>query len=73
MITVSWTWNAGGADQRISVARTDQADFSWIAAHKVGSEKVLELQMPVQAGAYEVRFLDISGRKVLGRSIVEVK
>ncbi|PWJ83739.1 Ca-activated chloride channel family protein [Pseudaminobacter salicylatoxidans] len=72
-ITVSWTAEAGSADQRVSVARADQADFSWIAAHKVGAEKVLELQMPAEAGAYEVRFLDISGRKVLGRSIVEVK
>ncbi|MBV2145118.1 hypothetical protein KUG47_16660, partial [Falsochrobactrum sp. TDYN1] len=72
-ITVSWTTAASSADPRISVARADQADFSWIAAHKVGAEKVLELQMPAQAGTYEVRFLDISGRKVLGRSIVEVK
>ena len=26
-----------------------------------------------EAGRYEVRFLDVSGREVLGRSVVEVK
>ncbi len=73
IITVSWTGEADGADQRISVARADQADFSWLAAHKVGADKTLQLQMPAEAGTYEVRFLDVSGRKVLGRSIVEVR
>jgi len=72
-ITVSWRAEAGSADQRVALARADQADFSWIAAHKVGAEKSLELQMPAQAGTYEIRFLDVSGRKVLGRAIVEVK
>ncbi|WOC16097.1 vWA domain-containing protein [Pseudochrobactrum sp. MP213Fo] len=72
-ITVSWSAENGSADQRIAIARPDQADFSWIDALKVGTEKSLELQMPAQAGIYEVRFLDISGRRVLGRSIVEVK
>ena len=72
-ITVSWRAEAGSADQRVALARADQADFSWIAAHKVGAEKSLELQMPAQAGTYEIRFLDVGGRKVLGRAIVEVK
>jgi len=72
-ITVSWRTEGKSADQRVALARADQADFSWIAAHKVGAEKSLELQMPAQAGTYEIRFLDVSGRKVLGRAIVEVK
>ncbi|WP_374832448.1 vWA domain-containing protein [Paenochrobactrum pullorum] len=72
-ITVSWSSEGGSADQRIAIARTDQADFSWIAAHKVGDEKSLELQMPAQAGTYEIRFLNVGDRKVLGRAIVEVK
>ncbi|MFC3447123.1 VWA domain-containing protein [Falsochrobactrum ovis] len=72
-ITVTWSGGADSADQRISIARQDQADFSWIAAYKVGAEQMLELQMPTEGGTYEVRFLDVSGRKVLGRSIVEVK
>lgn len=72
-ITVSWTAETGSADQRVALARADQTDFSWIAAHKVGTEKSMALQMPAQAGTYEIRFLDISGRKVLGHTIVEVK
>jgi Ca-activated chloride channel family protein len=73
VITVSWTGGSDSADQRVSLARADQADFSWIAAHKIGADKTLELKIPEEAGSYEVRFLDISGRKVLGRAIVEVK
>jgi Ca-activated chloride channel family protein len=73
-ITASWTGGAdGGADQRIAVARKDQADFSWIAAHPVGTGKSMDLKMPNEAGTYEVRYLDVTGRKVLGRAIVEVK
>ncbi|WIY52235.1 VWA domain-containing protein [Devosia sp. YIM 151766] len=72
-ITVSWTGGADSADQRISLARADQADFSWIVAHKVATEKTLELKMPDEPGRYEVRYLDVSGRSVLGRAIVEVK
>ncbi|HHX83084.1 MAG TPA: hypothetical protein GX696_08905, partial [Pseudomonadaceae bacterium] len=72
-ITVSWSGEVESADQRIALARADQADFSWIAVQAAGAEKTLELQMPNDAGRYEVRFIDISGRQVLGRSIVEVK
>ena len=72
-ITVSWTGGAGSPDQRISLARADQADFSWIAAHSVGDQTSLQLTMPDEAGRYEVRYLDVSGRSVLGRAIVEVE
>jgi Ca-activated chloride channel family protein len=72
-ITVSWTGGADSADQRIALARHDQADFSWIVAHKTGATQSLELKMPEEAGTYEVRYLDVSGRQVLGRAIVEVK
>src|SRR5690606_22159556 len=71
--TVSWDGGADSADERIALARSDQADFSWIVAHQVGAERTLELTMPVAAGLYEVRYLDVSGRKVLGRAIVAVK
>src|SRR5690606_23215237 len=73
VITISWSGGGDSADQRISLARADQADFSWIEAHRVGDENNLELRMPDEAGTYEVRFLDISSRKVLGRALVEVK
>jgi Ca-activated chloride channel family protein len=72
-ITVTWTGGADSTDQRIVVARADQADFSWIAARKVGADKTLQLTMPAEAGTYEVRYLDVSRRKVLGRSLVVVK
>lgn len=72
-VTVSWTGGADSADRRIALAHADQADFSWIAAHKTGTAQSLELMMPQEAGTYEVRYLDVSGRKVLGRAIVEVK
>ncbi len=73
VITISWKGGSDSADQRISLARVDQPDFSWIAAYKVGADKIMELKIPEEPGRYEVRFLDISGRKVLGRAIVEVK
>ncbi|MCW5721102.1 MAG: VWA domain-containing protein [Devosia sp.] len=72
-ITVSWSGGADSADQRIALARADQADFSWISAHKVGTATTLELPLPAEAGRYEVRYLDVSGRVVLGRAIVEVQ
>jgi Ca-activated chloride channel family protein len=72
-ITVSWTGGGTGADQRISLARADQADFSWIEAQAVGDRTSLQLTMPDEAGRYEVRYLDVSGRSVLGRAIVEVE
>ncbi len=73
VITISWVGGTDSADQRISLARADQPDFSWIAVHKVGSDKTLTLEIPEEAGSYEVRYLDISKRKVLGRAIVDVK
>ncbi|WP_417584393.1 vWA domain-containing protein [Pelagibacterium sp.] len=72
-ITVSWSDTAESADQRVSIARTDQADFGWIEAHRVGKETTLELTMPNEPGRYEVRYLDIGGQAVLGRAIVEVE
>lgn len=71
-ITVTWSSGSEGADQRITLARADQADFSWITAHPAGADNTLELQMPDEPGRYEVRFLNISDRQVLGRAIVEV-
>ena len=72
-IIVSWSGGAGSADQRVSLARADQADFSWIEAHRIGEETRLELSMPDAPGRYEVRYLDISEQTVLGRAIVEVE
>ena len=72
-ITVTWTGGNNDTDQRIAIARKDQPDFSWLSAQKIKTVKSMELKMPDERGLYEVRFLDISERKLLGRSVVEVK
>lgn len=72
-ITVTWSGGSNGDDQRIAIATLDQADFSWIDAHKVGAEKSQVLKMPEQPGRYEVRYLDLSANQLLGRAIVEVE
>ncbi|TYB88404.1 VWA domain-containing protein [Oceaniovalibus sp. ACAM 378] len=72
-ITVTWTGESDSADQRIALARSEQPDFSWISVQSVTAEKSMELTMPDEAGLYEVRFLDVAGRQVLGRAIVDVK
>lgn len=73
VITVSWTGGSDSKDQRIALARADQADFSWISAHPVGDKKALDVKMPAESGDYEVRFLDVTKREILGRAIVKVK
>lgn len=73
IVAISWTGATDSADQRVVLARTNQPDFSWVAAHPIGSEPTVSLKMPDVTGSYEVRFLDVSGRKVLGRAIMEVE
>ncbi|AKI01805.1 von Willebrand factor type A domain [Hoeflea sp. IMCC20628] len=72
-ITITWTGESDSTDQRIALARKDQPDFSWIVVQKVGAEKTMDMTMPDEIGVYEVRFLDIADRALLGRSVVEVK
>ena len=72
-ITITWTGESDSTDQRIALARKDQPDFSWIVVQKVGAEKTMDITIPDEVGVYEVRFLDIAGRALLGRSVVEVK
>ncbi|MCI2395582.1 hypothetical protein MN186_14140, partial [Aliiroseovarius sp. N1F302] len=72
-ITVTWTGGGEGADQRIALALKEQPDFSWISAQKIEAGQSMELKMPDEPGLYEVRYLDVSNRKLLGRSVVEVK
>ncbi|HHW35198.1 MAG TPA: VWA domain-containing protein [Paracoccus solventivorans] len=72
-ITVTWSGGADEGDQRVTLARADQADFSWISAETALGRDSLEVTMPDVPGRYEIRFLDIGNRQVLGRSIVEVQ
>ena len=73
--TITATWSSGleTGDRRVAFARADQADFSWISAESISGRDSLEITLPEAPGRYEVRFLDITNRKVLGRSIIEVK
>ncbi|MGB5855653.1 MAG: VWA domain-containing protein [Oceanisphaera sp.] len=73
IITITWTGTIDSADQRIAFARKEQADFSWITVQSVGEEKTMNLTMPEETGLYEVRFLDVAGRKLLGRAVIKVK
>lgn len=73
--TVTVTWNGGleSGDRRVAFARVDQADFSWISAEGIAGRESLEITLPETPGTYEVRFLDVTNREVLGRSIIEVQ
>jgi Ca-activated chloride channel family protein len=71
-ITVTWTGGSDGADQRIALARIDQPDLSWVVAQPVSEGKTMQLTMPDASGTYEVRYLDISNRRLLGRAVIVV-
>ncbi|MDX6751971.1 VWA domain-containing protein [Geminicoccaceae bacterium 1502E] len=73
IVQVTWSVDAEGANQRITLATPDQADFTWIEAHKVDNESPMRFTMPEAPGFYEFRYLDIGARKVLARAIVEVR
>ncbi|AEC18718.1 hypothetical protein PT7_0178 [Pusillimonas sp. T7-7] len=72
-VTVSWTGGSDSADQRVALASKDQADLTWIDAKKINEAKTLEFNMPKEPGDYEMRYLDVSQRTVLGRSIIKVR
>jgi len=72
-VTVTWTSSNDSADQRISLARKDQPDFSWLTVQTVTADKTTQFTMPNEAGLYEVRYLDITKRQLLGRAVIEVQ
>lgn len=72
-IEVSWSVNADSADQRITLARGDQAIFTWLSAQKITGEPPIQLTVPDEAGVYEIRFLDLSNQAVLSRKIIKVE
>src|SRR5690606_12468989 len=71
-ITVSWSGGSDSADQRVALARADQADFSWISAETATGRTSAQITLPDAPGRYELRFLDVVGQAVLGRTIIEV-
>ncbi len=72
VITISWSGGSDSADQRVALARADQAEFSWIIAESAIGRSSLEITLPDAPGRYELRFLDVAGQAVLGRTIIEV-
>ncbi|WP_311948473.1 vWA domain-containing protein [Halomonas piscis] len=72
-IVVTWSGGSDSGDQRIALARKEQPDFSWVRAQSIGEKKSMELTIPDDPGTYEVRFLDVAGRELLGRSVIEVQ
>ena len=73
-IEVSWGRSSEG-DERIALAKANQPDFSWIRTDKTADSesKTLELTLPEESGIYEIRYLDITNREVLGRVTIQVK
>ncbi len=73
VITVTWSVTSDSKDQRITLARPDQAIFTWIAAVKIKDTTSAEIELPADSGVYELRFLDVSNQEVLSRKVIRVQ
>ena len=72
-IEVGWSVESESADQRITLARGDQAIFTWLSATKITGNPPITMTLPDEPGVYEIRFLDLSNQAVLSRKTIEVK
>ncbi|MEO0916405.1 MAG: hypothetical protein AAFY31_05395, partial [Pseudomonadota bacterium] len=72
-IEVDWTVDSESADQRITVARGEQAIFTWISAEKITGPGPMSITLPDAPGVYEIRFLDVSKQDVLSRHVIKVE
>jgi len=72
-IEVSWSVDTPGGDQRITLARGDQAIFTWITAIKTADGPPVMMPLPDAPGSYELRFLDVSKQEVLARKVIVVE
>ncbi len=72
-IEVGWTVESESADQRITLARSDQAIFTWISAQKITGAPPVQITLPSEPGEYELRFLDLPGQAVLSRKVIRVE
>jgi Ca-activated chloride channel family protein len=72
-IAVGWRVDAVSADQRITIAKADQAIFTWITALPAGDGPPVQLTLPTAPGIYELRFLDVSNQAVLARKVITVE
>jgi Ca-activated chloride channel family protein len=72
-IEVSWSADSAGSDQRITIARSEQAIFTWISAEKISGEPPMQITLPDDQGVYEIRLPDLSSQSVLARRIIKVE
>ena len=72
-IEIGWTVDSESADQRLTVARADQAIFTWVSAVKIAGDSPVRLVLPSEAGDYELRFLDVTTQTVLARKVIKVE
>ncbi|MCV6598742.1 MAG: VWA domain-containing protein [Mangrovicoccus sp.] len=72
-ISVGWSVDSQSADQRITLAQSNQPIFTWIAAQKITSAPPVEITLPETPGVYELRLLDLTNKEVLSRKIITVE
>jgi len=73
VITINWQSDSQSADQRITLARGEQAIFTWISAQKIDGDAPIELKLPDAPGVYEIRLLDLTNKQVLSRKVITVE
>ena len=73
VIDVGWSVAAESADQRITLAKADQAIFTWISAVKIEGAPPVQITLPNEPGSYELRILDVSNQAVLARQVITVE
>ena len=72
-IDVGWEVETESGDQRITLARGNQAIFTWLEAIKISGEPPVKLTLPEEPGMYELRFLDVANQAVLSRKVIKVE
>ncbi|MEQ8255719.1 MAG: hypothetical protein RH980_06635, partial [Roseovarius confluentis] len=73
-IDVGWQVDSNSADQRITLARGNQAIFTWLQAVKItDGATTAQIDLPSEPGVYELRFLDVAGQEVLARKVITVE
>lgn len=72
-IEVGWSVDSDSADQRITLARGNQAIFTWISAQKITGDPPLSITLPEEPGVYEIRFLDVANQAVLARRVIKLE
>jgi Ca-activated chloride channel family protein len=72
-IDVGWTLDSASDDQRVTVARGEQAIFTWISAKKIKDDPPMSITLPEEPGVYEIRVLDVTNKKVLARKTITLQ